>query len=674
MGNTDSIPVLSQIKSIVQVISGDAKAAKKTQENFRDTAPVVSQITSVVHAANGDHEAARNVQEKFAKGVESFVDGAPVIGHIKGGVHYALGDKDRGDEIMKGASRSFLTIPAGVGGFVAGGPAGGAAAAIAAGQAYDGIVTGVDTAVNGKVNGSPRYYGSWATYDRIGKGKASTGEVFDTVAGIGFDGLGGATIAKIGGGFKGFVKAVGKELGDEIPGSQIIKRKRKHQTKRNKQNTDTSNTFRCKRDAEYHLTSDESAFVNEHLALDGGVGNIIKADWQHMTVPDTVSNLVTLFVLLKLIVWNDKNGRNYSRELCSYTSHSDNEIDNCQFELLVNLRMLENQMQYDTDQSLYSFITDPNIQSAMGESSRVMIQGVMELFGILSSIGDHRQIGILWAEELCIFERPSMYESCKNELIEKLHNISLKAHQVGQVRKRRSSQCKVNGHDIPKLLNNDMTKIKSKMVGPYRTIMTDRYRKANKIDVKAGNLEANHIPPKTLSLAEGLPANELVAHYLPKAVHQNAMTHVGTSKNSYVARALRSHQQKLIRAGRLDQAIALDIVASYGRANVKMVTSKKPSTFRPAIIEYRNDLHAVINAYVSNDAAKIGKSKISKNQAKALHDLVEKEVKFYENHPDLSVADWFDEVENVYEDILYVNRLTPSVRDKVLSTNQGFGR
>ena len=48
MGNTDSIPIVSQIKSLVQVANGDAEAAKTTQENFMRQAPVVSQVNSLV--------------------------------------------------------------------------------------------------------------------------------------------------------------------------------------------------------------------------------------------------------------------------------------------------------------------------------------------------------------------------------------------------------------------------------------------------------------------------------------------------------------------------------------------------------------------------------------------------------------------------------------------------
>ena len=44
MGNVDSIPVVSQMKSLFQVIAGDAIGAKATQEHFARQAPIASQV------------------------------------------------------------------------------------------------------------------------------------------------------------------------------------------------------------------------------------------------------------------------------------------------------------------------------------------------------------------------------------------------------------------------------------------------------------------------------------------------------------------------------------------------------------------------------------------------------------------------------------------------------
>ena len=44
MGNINSIPVVSQIKSLVQFASGDEAGAKKTQEEFARKGIIVSQV------------------------------------------------------------------------------------------------------------------------------------------------------------------------------------------------------------------------------------------------------------------------------------------------------------------------------------------------------------------------------------------------------------------------------------------------------------------------------------------------------------------------------------------------------------------------------------------------------------------------------------------------------
>jgi len=126
MGNTDSIPIVSQIKSFTEYVAGDAAGARHTQENFayNNTFPVISQIASAGYAIGGDPGRAKDLQEKFAKDMERVIGTIPVAGHIEGGVYYALGDKEKGERAMKDASRSTGVVIGGVGGFLAGGPAG----------------------------------------------------------------------------------------------------------------------------------------------------------------------------------------------------------------------------------------------------------------------------------------------------------------------------------------------------------------------------------------------------------------------------------------------------------------------------------------------------------------------------------------------------------------------
>jgi hypothetical protein len=42
MGSINSLPVISQVKSLVQVIGGDAEGARKTQEDFINKGIVAS--------------------------------------------------------------------------------------------------------------------------------------------------------------------------------------------------------------------------------------------------------------------------------------------------------------------------------------------------------------------------------------------------------------------------------------------------------------------------------------------------------------------------------------------------------------------------------------------------------------------------------------------------------
>lgn len=139
----DWIPVLSQAKSLFQVVCGDAEGAKQTQENFIRQCPGVSQVTSAVQASTGYVEAARETKKEFLKTVGGVANGIPVVGHVKGVIHYACGDTEGGHQAMKSSSRTIGVIGGGVGGFVVGGPVGAFAGGIAGGAAMDAITTGI---------------------------------------------------------------------------------------------------------------------------------------------------------------------------------------------------------------------------------------------------------------------------------------------------------------------------------------------------------------------------------------------------------------------------------------------------------------------------------------------------------------------------------------------------
>ena len=80
MGNTDSIPVISQTKSLVQYICKDKVGARETQINFSKGCPIVSQIRSLIEYKKGDEKAALDTQLVFIDGINKFTDSIPVIG------------------------------------------------------------------------------------------------------------------------------------------------------------------------------------------------------------------------------------------------------------------------------------------------------------------------------------------------------------------------------------------------------------------------------------------------------------------------------------------------------------------------------------------------------------------------------------------------------------------
>lgn len=139
MGNTDSIPVVSQVKSLVQVISGDSDAAKRTQENFIRTAPVAAQINSLVHYVQGNNEEALKIQQEHGEAMLQLAEGTPVIGHVTAGVYAATGDLDKAEEVAIGATKSTVVAAAGIAGAVCGPAAAacGATLAVSANGAWD---------------------------------------------------------------------------------------------------------------------------------------------------------------------------------------------------------------------------------------------------------------------------------------------------------------------------------------------------------------------------------------------------------------------------------------------------------------------------------------------------------------------------------------------------------
>lgn len=141
-GNLNSIPVISQCKSLVEVISGDEDAARQTQEQFIRTCPGFSQMLSLGEAMGGNNEEARLIQEEFAGNAVDAATVIPGVGHIIGAVHAANGDMEKAATSFKASTKTIFMVPAGI----FGGPAG----ALAAGVAYDTMTDGVQSLLTEK--------------------------------------------------------------------------------------------------------------------------------------------------------------------------------------------------------------------------------------------------------------------------------------------------------------------------------------------------------------------------------------------------------------------------------------------------------------------------------------------------------------------------------------------
>jgi hypothetical protein len=76
----DGIPIMSQVKSVYQLCTGDYQGAKETQYNFTKRCPVVSQVRSACEMfVNGDRQAATDTQVEFVDYIGETALGCLVI-------------------------------------------------------------------------------------------------------------------------------------------------------------------------------------------------------------------------------------------------------------------------------------------------------------------------------------------------------------------------------------------------------------------------------------------------------------------------------------------------------------------------------------------------------------------------------------------------------------------
>lgn len=177
----DIIPGTAQLKSLVQMITGDVNGAQQTQIHYLNEGLGPAQARSAYFAVNGEFQKSIDIQKKFVKNLEGLLDGTPVLGHIKGGIHLLAGDHDHGLNALKSATSTTGTI---LGAAILG-PIG----AIGGHLITDSVITATDFALNGN---KTQPFGYLNYLKNIGNKNA--GEHFDALAGLVADGFVGSPI------------------------------------------------------------------------------------------------------------------------------------------------------------------------------------------------------------------------------------------------------------------------------------------------------------------------------------------------------------------------------------------------------------------------------------------------------------------------------------------------
>ena len=114
MGSINSIPIVSQVKSFIQVINGHDAGARKTQEDFLRTWLVVSQINSLVHLIKGNNEEALKIQQQAEDEYLKLVESSPVVCHTVAVGSAITGDLDKTEDVDIAATKRKVIAAAAV--------------------------------------------------------------------------------------------------------------------------------------------------------------------------------------------------------------------------------------------------------------------------------------------------------------------------------------------------------------------------------------------------------------------------------------------------------------------------------------------------------------------------------------------------------------------------------
>ena len=197
---TDALPIISQIKSILQLLFGQTSRALETQINFLDATPLLSQLKSLYEIfVQKNVIKATKTQHKFLIITNATINGIPLVGHIKGLGHYLIGDFKGGNDAMKKSSRTTVVILSGYFACTIFIPSTATMEATIAASAIGSMVGGLCmdtliTLIENVISKNGSLYGFYDKLWEVIKSPFDIGNLFDFIMGPILDGLIGAFI------------------------------------------------------------------------------------------------------------------------------------------------------------------------------------------------------------------------------------------------------------------------------------------------------------------------------------------------------------------------------------------------------------------------------------------------------------------------------------------------
>lgn len=399
MGNIDSIPVVSQAKSLVQVIFGDAKAAKETQENFARTGIVVSQFNSLGQTIAGYPDEARKIQEEFGKELVSVGESFPVVGHAMSAGYAIAGDTKKAEQVALGATKSTVVTLGAIAGVAcaAGAPACGAALATSTNALWDvseSVIAGED---RGLVAGIGKILG----------GKASAGDVFDTVVG---------QVMLVGGGAMS-AHGVGKGISKAGGFKKAVKGKTRQVVQKVKSMGKTiKNKFRCKRSIDaFEVFSNQPEELPDYAmkTLPGSIHDLDSVRWGDMD--QSINAIFSIFLIVKLLMVGHPQSKGYLEEVCGM-AYPSLKLQECEEQLILSIEKY-NQGEFDPktagpfEDSLNALVFEMN----------QMVRNTTHGQGIITAI---------------CYNHRALFSKCKNKFVVALNKLK----EVSQFLNSRASK------------------------------------------------------------------------------------------------------------------------------------------------------------------------------------------------------------------------------------------